>query len=157
MVSCCECFLDQCARLLQLGNSSIMIGTQFDKAFLDPGLVFCIGLGNLIIQRADFDVGVLLEFLQLRLRLVGQFIELRLNLVDAFLKYRANTKLPRIALADRAALTSAACRWIRFAICRPQARLVSSTLAALLLLEPRLASHEQRVRAQIEWRQRFGD
>jgi len=41
-------------RLLQLGNSSIMIGTQFDKAFLDPGFVFCIGLGNLIIQRADF-------------------------------------------------------------------------------------------------------
>ena len=81
-----ECFLDQSARLLQLGNPSIMIGTHFDKAFLDPGLVFCIGLGNLIIQRADFGVGVLLKLLQLGLRMTGQFIELRLNLVDAFLK-----------------------------------------------------------------------
>ena len=60
MGSCSECFLDQRARLLQLGNSSIMIGTQFDKAFLDPAFVLCVGLRNLIIQCAEFGVDVLL-------------------------------------------------------------------------------------------------
>jgi hypothetical protein len=47
--SCSECFLDQRACLPQLGSSSIMIGTQFDKAFLDPSLVFRGGLRNLSI------------------------------------------------------------------------------------------------------------
>jgi hypothetical protein len=40
---------DQRARLLQPGSSSIIIGTQFDKAFLDPDFVFCLVLRNLII------------------------------------------------------------------------------------------------------------
>lgn len=58
------------------------------------------------------------------------------------LNHGAVTKLPSIASADLAALIYAACRWIRFCDCRPQAPLVSSALAALLLLEARLTSHD---------------
>jgi hypothetical protein len=59
---CGECLRDQRACLLQLGSSSIMIGTQFDKTFLDPSFVFRGGLRNL----TDFGVGVLLQLLHSR-------------------------------------------------------------------------------------------
>jgi hypothetical protein len=73
------------------------------------------------------------------------------------LNHGAVTKLPRIASADHAALIPQLVAGSGFAICRPQAPLVSSAFAALLLPEARLASHEQRVRAQIERRQRCGN
>jgi hypothetical protein len=69
---CSECLRDQRACLLQLGASSIMIGTQFDKTFLDPSFVFRGGLRNLIIQCADFGVGVLLQLLRLSVDEISQ-------------------------------------------------------------------------------------